>query len=541
MRTSIRAIMVVTSCLMSFSAFAQNELFVKTKSGGLSPVSRGLLQGSSSDYIKDLNVVKVTFKGMSQDAALRVLKSDPDVVYAEPRISRSYHMTPNDPRLAGPGQYGIRQVRAIQAWDTFTGSSSMVIAVLDSGFLVTHEDLASRVAPGQIDIGTNSSNVTDNVGHGTHVAGSAAAATNNGKGVASVAFSARFLPIKLGDLPTADLSAKAIVYASNNGARIVNMSYGGPSSQVEADAVKLAWSRGLILFSSAGNSNFEGVNFPAGYPEVIAIGATDSNDQKALFSNFGKDVDLAGPGDRIDSTSKNGNSSYELKSGTSMASPNVCSVAALVWSRNPTITNARLRDVLFQTADPVGSWVVRGRVNALKAVELVAPFEPITSGVLSASIGVSGGLSEGSIVAGDTSSVVTTDGNLFSVRSANFNKAGNIASVDTLLKIDTPRSAIKSLSASVTASGPSPATMFVFVYNYRRATWEQAGTSGLSTAEKAATVSISLVNLSDYINSAGHIRIYARAVQPARIRNGEFVFHVNKVSVQGLYDPTLVP
>jgi thermitase len=521
------------------------ELIVKTRSGQLHPVSVSAIAGTPKLEIAADNVFSVKYKGVSLEAAIASLKANPDVVYVQPNYYVKWRLVPNDPRHGE--MYGHNRVSAPAAWDVFTGSSTIVTAVLDSGARLTHEDLAPSVAPGSWNADTGTNDVTDNVGHGTHVAGTVAAATNNNKGVSSVGFRSRFFSVLVG---TSLASAKGIRYAADNGARIVNMSYGVPFLQAEADACTYAWGKGVLLVSAAGNENTDNetiIGFPALHKEVINVGSSDQQDRKSGFSNFGKTVTIAAPGSDILSTINTGDSAYALLSGTSMASPNVCSVAALVWGRNPSLTNLQIKNILHNTADFIGPWVVRGRVNAQKALALAAPFVAYDSTVLSAGVGVASGSSEGSLLSPIGSSellasaVARVDTSLMRVQSVNFGRSGNIASVDTLVKVNASRSLIRSANVTIVATAPTPVTTIVFAYNFVKGTWEQAGTSGMSGGEKSFTVSVPVASLPNYVNSSGHMRVYVRAVQPARIRNGQFVLTVNRVGVDGLFDPTATP
>lgn len=170
---------------------------------------------------------------------------------------------------------------------------------------------------------------------------------------------------------SASSSANGIIWAADNGAKAINMSYGSSSySQTEQNAVNYAWNKGAVLVAAAGNSNTSSKFYPAAYTNVISVAATDNNDQKASFSNYGNWVLVASPGVCIASTYKN--SGYAWMSGTSQASPAVTGLAALVFARFPAYTNAQVRDTLFSSADPIsgtGSFWVYGRVNALRAVQ----------------------------------------------------------------------------------------------------------------------------------------------------------------------------
>jgi subtilisin family serine protease len=224
-------------------------------------------------------------------------------------------------------------------------------------------------------------NILDDYGHGTHVAGIAAAATNNSAGIAGVAGGATLLPIKVldeyGNGWYSDIAA-AMVYAADNGAHIINLSLGGvPSSTILCAAAEYAYNKGVVLVAAAGNSN-SAVFFPAACEHVLAVTATDSNDQRAPFSNYGPQVDLAAPGVDIYSTWP-WVSGYFVKSGTSMAASHVSGAAALIRSLRPDLSSSQVISRLLETSDDVSSlgpdmFTGWGRINAYRAI---ADLEPL--------------------------------------------------------------------------------------------------------------------------------------------------------------------
>ncbi len=349
-------------------------------------------------------------------AMLETLRRDPRVAYAELdyAVQATDVITPNDPDW--PLQWGPAKIGAPAAWSIVTGTSGVVIAVLDTGTYLDHEDLASRLwtnpgevpgnwvdddGNGQVDdvhgwhfyhswsgsayFPAEDGDVRDDNGHGTHVSGIAAAATNNGAGIAGLARGARIMPVKVldqyGNGWYSDIAA-GIVYAANNGARIINLSLGGSTdSQTLRAAVDYARSRGALVVSAAGNKGLPLVYYPAAYEPVLAVAATDQSDQRASFSNYGPQVDLAAPGQDIYSTWCRQDiyaglcqgSYYFVKSGTSMAAPHVSGVAALVWSRWPTMTADAVAMQITQTAQDVDSpgwdeYTGWGRLDAATAV-----------------------------------------------------------------------------------------------------------------------------------------------------------------------------
>ena len=233
--------------------------------------------------------------------------------------------------------------------------------------------ISSGLPDGYIPAGN--ANVTDDFGHGTHVAGIAAAATNNGIGIAGVSWGARVMPVKVldqyGNGWYSDI-ADGIVYAADNGAKIINLSLGGAAaSQTLCQAAAYAQQKGALLVAATGNAG-AAVLYPAACDGVLAVAATDRSDQRASFSNYGPEVDLAAPGVDIYSTWP-WLDGYFTKSGTSMAAPHVSGVAALVWSRWPEWDNIEVSRRIMETAvdvdvsgwDPYTGW---GRLDAAAAL-----------------------------------------------------------------------------------------------------------------------------------------------------------------------------
>jgi subtilisin family serine protease len=210
----------------------------------------------------------------------------------------------------------------------------------------------------------------DEQGHGTHVAGTIAALTNNNLGVAGVAPAAKVLAIRVLDAQgSGSLSdiADGVLEAVKRGAKIINMSLGGDSDgQTLRAAIAEATAAGVLVVVAAGNDNTSRATYPAAYPGVLAVGATTASDQRASFSNYGTYVGIAAPGDRILST-KLGGGTTSL-SGTSMASPHVAAAAALVWGANPSLTAAQVRAALTRTGAPVTGFSQTPEVRRLDAL-----------------------------------------------------------------------------------------------------------------------------------------------------------------------------
>jgi len=341
------------------------------------------------------------------ERALAALRRDPAVEVAERNRPLRLLSAPNDPRLGD--QWNMRQIQAPEAWDIGTGGGDVTVAVLDSGIDPSHPDLTGRVIAGR-NVRERTANTRDDIGHGTHVAGVIGALGNNGVGVAGLSWGVRLMPIKITDrFGDASIlgAAEGIRWATDNGARIINLSFGGlDDSQTVRLAVRDARSRGVILTAAAGNcgelSSYqsEGCDtlnppiFPAALDEVIAVGALDATGQIAPYSETGDYVRLTAPGgaggsqrsnprDYILSTWPPGlvspidQTGFNYEVGTSMAAPHVAGTAALVWSTNPTLSRDEVEAILFETADDLGApgrddRYGYGRINALRAAQRAA-------------------------------------------------------------------------------------------------------------------------------------------------------------------------
>ncbi|MBZ6484024.1 S8 family peptidase [Priestia aryabhattai] len=291
-----------------------------------------------------------------------------EVEYVEPNYIFKASYVPNDSFY--PFQYGPQKVQAPSAWDVTRSNSSIKIAIVDTGVQLNHPDLTLKLLPGYNFVDGNT-NPSDGNGHGTHVAGIASAATNNVSGIAGMAPLASILPLRALDNTgngTLTNIANAIIYAADQGAQVINLSLGGSQGSVTLEnAINYAWGKGSTILAAAGNEGSNTLTYPAYYENVIAVGSTDSNDQKSSFSNYGTWVEVAAPGSNILSTYIGSN--YAYLSGTSMACPHVAGLAALLAAQGK--NNAEIREDIQSTADPIlgtGSYWTYGRINANRAV-----------------------------------------------------------------------------------------------------------------------------------------------------------------------------
>ncbi len=380
----LHAAVALTAC--AFSAFGADSDHVPGRLlAGLrdsaDPVvlGRTLLAHRASLRRRDRAVATLEIPEQASAAILASLRQSGLFEYVEPDYYGRTASDPDDPSYRS--QWHLRRIVSPLAWSLTTGSDSVVVAIIDSGVYGRHPDLASKLVPGWNFVRGNA-DTSDLMGHGTAVAGTVAAATNNGIGVAGVNWRSRIMPLVVVDetdyAAYSDIAA-GIEYAVDHGARVINVSIGGPNSSYTLQrAVDYAWSKGALVFASAMNQGVSDRYYPAACAHAIAVSATDANDRLASFSNFGNWIALAAPGTGILSTADGGG--YGYWNGTSFASPIAAGVAALVLAVNPALTNAEVLAILQKTADrPAGaapapdSYYGWGRVNAYGAVLAAEP------------------------------------------------------------------------------------------------------------------------------------------------------------------------
>lgn len=404
-------------------AFNADRLIIGFDPNASEQVRSQLLDSQGLTVLREfasLNAVLVsTTTGADVEQSADRIGQLPNIAYVEPDYLLEYNAVPNDPRFDQQWHYDNQgqtggavdaDIDLPEAWDSFTGSENVVIAVLDSGVDYTHPDLAPNMwrNPGEIagdgidndgngyvddifgiDPGSGDSDPMDFFGHGTHVAGTTSASGNNSTGVSGVNWNAKIMALKIGtDLggPSVAAAIEALDYMAlmkttyDVNIVVSNNSWGGgPFSQALFDAIQMSNDAGMLFVAAAGNSgtdNDANPNYPSGYDldGIIAVAATDHNDQLAGFSQFGATtVDIAAPGVDILSTTLGGG--YGLNSGTSMASPHVAGVVGLLAGANPDANVAELKAAILLGADPLaqltGDVVTGARLNAAKSLTVI--------------------------------------------------------------------------------------------------------------------------------------------------------------------------
>lgn len=306
-------------------------------------------------------------------AAVERLARHPHVKFAELDARLAQAMVPNDPYFGS--QWHHAKIGSAGAWDLSQGAG-VTIAVLDTGVDGAHPELTSRMLPGW-NFYDNNSNTSDNNGHGTAVAGTLAAATNNGLGVAALAGQARIMPLRISDpngWAYASTVAQALTFAADNGARVANISFDGMANNTTVrSAAQYFKSKGGLVVVAAGNSGTDmGIGATTA---MIPVSATDASDKLSSFSSFGTYVAMSAPGENIWTTKSGG--AYWYCWGTSFASPITAGVVALMMSANAGLSSSEIEGLLYSTATDLGasgrdSQYGYGRVNAAAAVKAAA-------------------------------------------------------------------------------------------------------------------------------------------------------------------------
>jgi thermitase len=300
-----------------------------------------------------------------------------EVLAVQPDLVLSPVGTPSDPKW--PQQWGPLLVGVANAWDLEAGAPATVIAVLDSGADLDHADLQSQIAWG-LDTFSGDDTPSDLDGHGSHCAGIASAAGDDGVGVAGAAGLCRLAIYRCGNgtFPTSSLLL-ALDDAVTRGARVLSLSWGSyGSNPALRQGVLAAVDAGCVVVAAAGNDGVDTPFYPAAWPEVLAVASSNPFDGRSAFSNHGTWVELTAPGQSILSTWKTGG--WTSMSGTSMACPLVAGVAGLLYARlggARSVEHAELvQDALTGSAIPVGSWVSEGRLDPAAAVSLLDTWAP---------------------------------------------------------------------------------------------------------------------------------------------------------------------
>lgn len=373
-------------------AVVSDHIIVKFKRGVSKPGKKAVHRGAGTSSRKppsaDFEIVDKP-PGMTADELVAKYRARPEVKYAELDHVMTAFMVPNDPLFSSQWHFSNPVYGGINlepAWDITTGGG-VIVAVVDTGIAYENyavpgpdyfraPDLAATSFVPGYDFINNDVHANDDNAHGTHVAGTIAQSTNNGLGVAGIAFGATLMPVKVLDKNgngTDATVAAGIRYAADNGAKVINLSLGGSSSPALQDAVTYAYNKGVTVVAATGNENGP-VSYPAAYDQVIAVAATRYDEARAWYSNFGAQVDVAAPGgdtaldqnvdgyadgvmqNTFNPDTKNRNDfAYWFFQGTSMATPHVAGLAALLLSQDASMTPSDVKNRLQSTAEDKGA------------------------------------------------------------------------------------------------------------------------------------------------------------------------------------------
>ena len=486
--------------------------------------------------------------GVTVESVVRGLQNHPFLRWAEfnPVLEKDY--TPNDTRfgemwgLNNTGQSGgtaDADIDAVEAWDTAWDHPEILVAVIDDGFELSHEDLANQVwnNPGENptngidddgngfiddkhgwDVGNNDNNINpDSAGdsHGTHCTGTIAAQGDNGRGVVGVAPNAKFMGLKIfGATPYWTAMTRSVDYAWQNGAKVISVSYNTDGfTNAFVEALQRAEAADMVYVGSAGNNgqtNPPRQQMRLLVDNIIFVAATDRRDRFAGFSNRGTLIDIAAPG--VDILSTVTGNSYANFSGTSMACPHVAGAAAVLRSLNPDLTARETLDILIETADSVdalASGIPDGkRLNLASAVT-----------------GQGGGPAFlldvetliGLWMGGDTGSVDEDDNNRYQVAGELIDRTGRYAAIGVTFEApesdDGYRRLSGEISAMATATGVS---MFVQAWNVNSGRWDTISTHRLRTTETLYEFEFSAIDVPNYVSAERLVRFRVMGFQAVR-------------------------
>jgi len=376
------------------SRYASNRVLVRFRPDVLEAYADGLLRSYGFPAVRRIPEIGVysvdTAPGVSVGETRAMLRRNGDIELARPDYRARLADIPNDAYFLNY-QYNLRNlggyldvspeirplmtagadVKATTAWDVAQGDAETIIAIVDTGVDRTHPDLANKIVSAGHDFANDDDDATDDHWHGTHVAGVAAANTNNGIGIAGVARNCRILPVKVTDANGDGYYSwiiDGIIWAANQGADVINLSLGGDvDDPMLEDACKYAHDQGAVVVAAAGNDGVGMVLYPAAYDDyVLAVAASDYNDAIADFSSFGPQVDVAAPGVWILGPAPqwyvgDGYLPYLFASGTSAAAPHVSGMAALIRSAKPDLPVDDIMKVIRYTADDINRALFPGR------------------------------------------------------------------------------------------------------------------------------------------------------------------------------------
>ena len=340
------------------ATFVSDEIIIKFKEPWQVPGKEKQLQHEIEKFekigfVEELDVYIVKFDDLDKNpnAVLNRLKNNKYIEYVEPNYIAHIEYIPNDPNYKAQAPV-LTLLNAQAGWSILKGTSAPIIAVVDSG-VVSHPDLPPLLNGYAAVAGLAPNN--DSVGHGTGVAGTVGAIGDNGIGSAGINWNASILPVKVDDangtLSVANIS-KGIIWAVDNGAKVINLSLGTTSDSVTfKNAIDYAYNKGCVIIAATGNDGKNAIHYPARYSNVMAVGSTTNGTSRVASSNYGPGINVVGLGAFFTLSTTGG---YSNRSGTSFASPQVAALASMVWALNPSLTNDQVYRMIEQGAKPLG-------------------------------------------------------------------------------------------------------------------------------------------------------------------------------------------
>lgn len=463
-----------------------------------------------------------------------------DYEYAIPNWRIYPVTTPNDPQF--PQQWHHATVKSALAWNISTGSNQITVAICDTGVDITHPDLQASMVKGfnaptrtaEVDGGQ----ILDINGHGTHVAGDAAAIGNNATGVTGMGWNMKIMPIRVTDDPSGganfdDMMAGAR-WAADHGAKAINSSYSGVDDPAVQTTGAYCKTKGALYLYAAGNDNRNLTGFS--HKDVIVAGASNEQDQKAGFSAYGKGTSVFAPGTNILSSTNGGG--YGPASGTSMACPVTTGAVGMIWSVNPALTPDQVQNILYTNCDDIGpsSIFSHGRINQFKNLTAANLTLLIGSDVNPSGVAVI----KGTKTAGDLISLNTIDANLFKISSQTDPSLTYVGGLECKFSIGatTKLVTVTPMITYTLGSNPNP-TIFIFAKKYSTGQNVYLGATRASALANAQfKLSMVKSEWSKYVSSTNEMtftfRIHSQSQRggtqgaPFSMQMNQFILHLEK-------------
>jgi subtilisin family serine protease len=382
--------------------YVPGEILVKFKPGTTTPGAQSALRARglrAMDVSPDDGIMRVQVPPGQEAEAIAALAQREDVEIVSYNHIIYATTDPNDPGYGD--QWALAKIDAPGAWNMTTGSGNVIVAIVDSGLDTSHPEFSGRIVYPRDEI-ENDSQPQDTCEHGTHVTGIIAAQGNNSLGIAGMAWNVKIMPVRaLSGSPYSCSGSEAdirdgINWAVSHGAKVINLSLGAlplagntceQQFPVMSQAIANAHAAGVLVVAAAGNDYMNRLACPGLQSDTMAVGATRSDDQRASYSNYGTGLSVVAPGTSVYSTLPVTYGSYGYMTGTSMATPHVTGLAALIWSLSPGLTHDQVRDLIQSTTDDLGlaGWDGEygyGRINAARALQSAITLQTLPAQVV---------------------------------------------------------------------------------------------------------------------------------------------------------------